>query len=137
MTRNGVLSMSLTVGTMNLAKHGSPLWVAIEKNTGLFAFAEDEVAAAERLRKVVTITLDTAMTQGGMDAVHSYLDNNGVSYSELVQTQESETWSRGIELAEGVVRAYLDSREAASGKEVESQGRNISSRRVEVAYATS
>ena len=64
MTRNGVLSMSLTVGTMNLAKHGSPLWVAIEKNTGLFAFAEDEVAAAERLRKVVTITLDTAMTQG-------------------------------------------------------------------------
>ena len=121
------LSLQLLVGTMNLVEYGQSRWVAIEKNTGLFALAAEEDAAVERLVRVARTTLDAVLEQGGMRAVRSYLESRGIPYSQAMQTQEVD-----VELAMEAVRSYLASR---GDSPIRTQGNEISSRSVDLAYA--
>ena len=86
---NAQLSIYLHVGTANLSDHGYPKWLAVEERTGLFALADDEESAINRLRETVEFTLETLEEQEGADAVLGYLSSRNVRYVEVMDVQKT------------------------------------------------
>ena len=84
MPRNRQLNVTLHVGTKDIGETGSPKWVALEGQTGLFGFADSEEGARERLVEIATFTLDTLQARGGRAAVNEYLNRHCVKWSEVL-----------------------------------------------------
>ena len=55
----------------------------MERQTGLFAFADTEEAAKARLKEIATFALDTLQEHGGRAVVDEYLTRHNVEWSEV------------------------------------------------------
>ena len=81
-----MLHIALHVGTKDIGEADESKWIAMERQTGLIAFADTEEAAKARLKEIATFALGTLQEHGGRAAVDEYLTRHDVEWSEVPVT---------------------------------------------------